>query len=492
MPYECIQPFPDRDLFNSSELHALSAVWKEKKDELENDGAYKEFIKKLQREWAIETGIIERLYTWDRGVTEVLIEQGIESSIISHRGGVSQENAEHIQTLINDHLGIVEGLFGYIKGEEPLSEYFIRGLQAQFTAHQDYTEAITGSGALVRVTLIKGEYKTLPNNPRRVDQVIHAYCPPELTKEEMERLISIYRDAEANYSPEVKSAWLHHRFTQIHPFQDGNGRVARALASLVFLREGLFPLVIRELDRREYIDALEAADGGNLLPLVTLFARRQRDAILKALGLEQQVQQSKYADQIISSAMELLKSRFNKEKQQVSIVYQHADKIFTSVETRFKELVSALDGQLRVLTPPIAKTKYQARMNVANNESPTRHYFQKQIVEMANHYDYYANVDRYRSWIRMTLITEQEYDFVVSFHGYGSGDSGILAASAFTFLKVPSEEGKTETTGLHPAAADLFQFNYAEPYESISKRFDEWFDSSLAIALAEWKRSLQL
>lgn len=26
-----------------------------------------------------------------------------------------------------DHLGIVEGLFGYIKGEEPLSEYFIRG-----------------------------------------------------------------------------------------------------------------------------------------------------------------------------------------------------------------------------------------------------------------------------------------------------------------------------------------------------------------------------
>jgi hypothetical protein len=54
---------------------------------LEEDGAYKEFIKKLQREWAIETGIIERLYSWDRGVTEVLIEQGIEPSIIAHRGG---------------------------------------------------------------------------------------------------------------------------------------------------------------------------------------------------------------------------------------------------------------------------------------------------------------------------------------------------------------------------------------------------------------------
>lgn len=131
MAYERIQPFPERQAFEFPELRALASVWREKKAALEDDGAYKEFIKKLQREWAIETGIIERLYTWDRGVTEVLIEQGIEASIISHRGGVSQRDAEHIQALINDHLGIVEGLFSYVKGEEPLSEYFIRGLQAQ-------------------------------------------------------------------------------------------------------------------------------------------------------------------------------------------------------------------------------------------------------------------------------------------------------------------------------------------------------------------------
>ena len=141
MNYQRIQPFPGLQTYEFPELRALASVWQEKKLALEENGAYKEFIKKLQREWAIETGIIERLYTWDRGVTEVLIEQGIESSIISHRGGVSQRDAEHAQVLINDHLGIVEGLFSYIKGDEPLSEYFIRGLQTQFTAHQDYTEA---------------------------------------------------------------------------------------------------------------------------------------------------------------------------------------------------------------------------------------------------------------------------------------------------------------------------------------------------------------
>ncbi|OIQ65106.1 Fic/DOC family protein [mine drainage metagenome] len=307
----------------------------------------------------------------------------------------------------------------------------------------------------------------------------------------MESLVRMYREAESKYTPEVKSAWLHHRFTQIHPFQDGNGRVARALASLVFLREGLFPLVVRESDRKEYIGALETADAGNLSPLVSFFARRQRDSVLKALGLEQQVQQSKYADQIINSALEVLKSKFAKEKQRVSVVFDHADKLFAIIDSKFKSLATTLDGQLRLLTPPQLKQKYQARTNAADNSSPQRHYFQKQIVETANHFDYFANFDRYRSWVRLTLTTGQEFDYVITIHGYGPGDSGILAASAFTYLKVPREDGGTETVNVHPAATDLFQFNYAESYDSTQKRFAEWLESSLAIALAEWKRSLQ-
>lgn len=492
MNYRRIAPFPALDAYRFPEIRALNSVWREKRDALENDGAYKEFIKKLQREWAIETGIIERLYTWDRGVTEVLIEQGIESSLISHRGGVSQRDADHIRALINDHLGIVEGLFGYIKGEEPLSEYFIRGLQAQFTAHQDYTEAVTESGDIIRVALLKGEYKTLPNNPRRPDGEVHPYCPPELTKEEMERLIQLYRDADAAYTPEVKSAWLHHRFTQIHPFQDGNGRVARALATLVFLREGLFPLVVRDSDRQEYIGALEQADSGELGPLIEFFARRQKESILKALGLEQQVQQSKYADQIIHSALELLKTKYSKETQKISVVYQHAESLFSIVESKFKSLVSTLDGQLRAVTPPQSTTIYHARSNAANNSSAQRHYFQKQIVDAAKQFDYYANFEQYRSWSRITLTTAQDFDYVVSFHGYGPGSTGVLVASAFTYVKAQREDGGIEPVNLHPAATDLFQFNYVEPYASTEQRFAEWLESSIAIALAEWKRSLQV
>ena len=490
MSYQRIQPFPDLTEFEFSELHALSSVWLEKKSELEGNGAFVDFVKKLQREWAIETGIIERLYTWDRGVTEILIEQGIESSIIAHKGGVTRDEAEHIQNVICDHLGIVEGLFSYVKGEEPLTEYFIRNLQAQFTAHQDKTEAITPTGEIINVQLKKGEYKSLPNNPRRQDGSIHAYCPPEFTKEEMENLISLYRAAEHTHAPEVKAAWLHHRFTQIHPFQDGNGRVARALGSLVFLKEGLFPLVIRESDRQEYIGALEKADNGDLLPLVLLFARRQREAILKAIGLEQQVQQSKYADQIISSALQVLKDKYSREKVKVGQVHQYAEKLFSIAYTRLHDVARNLDAELKKVTPP-GRDSYQAWANSANNKSEQRHYFQKQIVSIANLFNYFANFDNQRAWVRISITTEETFDYVLSFHGYGSGDTGLLAVSSFTYIKAPREEGGTEPINLHPASTDLFQFNYIESYESTEKRFSEWLESSLAIALAEWKKTLQ-
>lgn len=490
MEYNRIEPFPALSDFSFPEIKALTDVWKEKKSELESNGAYRDFTKKLQREWAIETGIIERLYTWDRGVTEILIEHGIESTIIAHKGGIPQEEAEYIQRVINDHLGIVEGLFSYIKGEEPLSESFIRNLQAQFTEHQEYTIAIDTLGRSVNVPLIKGDYKSNLNNPRRSDGSTHIYCPPHLTKEEMESLVRIYREAEDKYSPELKAAWLHHRFTQIHPFQDGNGRVARTLASIVFLKAGLFPLVIRELDREEYITALEHADNGNLHPLVSLFARRQRDAILKAIGLEQQTQKNNHADQIISSALQVLRLKQSQAQLNISKVYDYSNKLFNFASNRFNKIALDLNLDLKDVTPKNSNSNYQAYSNSADDKSPNKHYFYNQIINIANHFDYYANLESYRSWVRINIITDKVFEYVVSFHGYGSKDVGILSASAFTCLKVPREEGGFEQGKIHPASIDLFQFNYAEAYESTESRFEDWLESSLAIAFAEWKKTL--
>lgn len=66
----------------------------------------------------------------------------------------------------------------------------------------------------------------------------------------------------------VVSAWL----ADIHPFEDGNGRVSRLLANYVLFRNGWPCLIVRAgPDRERYYDALASSDGGDIGPLFGLF-----------------------------------------------------------------------------------------------------------------------------------------------------------------------------------------------------------------------------
>lgn len=91
---------------------------------------------------------------------------------------------------------------------------------------------------------------------------MHEYCPPE---DEINRLLAWHAEhGAAGVCPEVEATWLHHRFAQIHPFEDGNGRVARALAAAVFLRGGyLRPLVdlLADIQLADLAEALAFARG---------------------------------------------------------------------------------------------------------------------------------------------------------------------------------------------------------------------------------------
>ncbi len=49
----------------------------------------------------------------------------------------------------------------------------------------------------------------------------------------------------------------HFKFVSIHPFVDGNGRVARLLMNLVLLQQGFWPIIIRPRDRKKYINSIE-------------------------------------------------------------------------------------------------------------------------------------------------------------------------------------------------------------------------------------------
>ena len=153
------------------------------------------------------------------------------------------------------------------------------------TRSQATTEAIDPQGNRTEVPLLRGEWKRHPNSPRRKEKV-YRFCPPEQTQSEMERLVDLHLTHQSlGIAAEVEAAWFHHRFTQIHPFEDGNGRVARALASLVLIRAEMFPLIVRMTEKTIYLESLERTDQSNLGSLILLIARRQQIEYQKATNL---------------------------------------------------------------------------------------------------------------------------------------------------------------------------------------------------------------
>ena len=281
MAWEPITGLGDWRRLASRELPPLAAVWNEQRASLSETEGLKEFNERLTREWAIETGILERLYTLDRGVTQLLIERGIDEALISSED--TDQPPELVAALIKDQKDAVDWLFEFVRSERPFAESFIKELHALITRHQSTATGRDHLGRRTEIPLRRGAYKLRSNNPTTPDGSVHEYCPPEQVTIQMERLIELHdRYLEEKAPPEVLAAWLHHRFTHIHPFQDGNGRVARALASLVFIREGWFPLVVHRDQRSSYIEACESADRGDLAPLVDLFAAAQRKAFMAA------------------------------------------------------------------------------------------------------------------------------------------------------------------------------------------------------------------
>jgi hypothetical protein len=115
--------------------------------------------------------------------------------------------------------------------------------------------------------LVKGQYKTQPNHVRLLDGSVHAYAPVAEVPAEMHRYVEeLASNAFGRAHPVVQAAFSHYAFVAVHPFADGNGRVARALASTYLYRAANVPLLIFADQRTEYFSALHRADEDDYWP----------------------------------------------------------------------------------------------------------------------------------------------------------------------------------------------------------------------------------
>jgi len=110
-----------------------------------------------------------------------------------------------------------------------------------------------------------GGWKKEPNgtyffNEKNQQQDFYEYATPEETPALMGKWLDIFHQRMANQlsQEEALSAYaeLHVSFVSIHPFFDGNGRVARLVSNIPVLKSGYPPILIPLEKRKDYIDAL--------------------------------------------------------------------------------------------------------------------------------------------------------------------------------------------------------------------------------------------
>lgn len=124
--------------------------------------------------------------------------------------------------------------------------------------HAIITEKILGKQA-------RGHFKTKQNyviNEKGI--VVYTPPPPRQTPRLVDELIA-WVNSNNNLHPIIVNAIFHHQLLNIHPFVDGNGRLARAAARWVLFKRGFDPYHIFALDdyfakeRKRYYEKIQQA-----------------------------------------------------------------------------------------------------------------------------------------------------------------------------------------------------------------------------------------
>lgn len=194
---------------------------------LKNKDNQKVLDKWLTTELAYTSNAIEG-NTLTRKETEMAIEEKITS-------GAKPIN-DYLEAI--NHAKAFEFIKTSAKNNIKIDENYILQIHKIILSGIDDTNA--GFYRSVRVR-ISGSQTILPN-PLKV---------PDLMKDFSEWLVKKDNDML------MKAIEAHYRLVTIHPFVDGNGRTARLLLNSMLLENGYVPIIIRTIDRRRYLSALE-------------------------------------------------------------------------------------------------------------------------------------------------------------------------------------------------------------------------------------------
>ncbi len=175
---------------------------------------------------------------------------------------VGEAQVRDIQEMMASNVGLKMMSEEALLKDMPLTQNFIRTLH-QTLLREDYTVyRELPNGVQTGYIIHAGQYKTRPNTVITRYGERFEYASPEETPALMTDLVNWYNSEEeiGKLTPIELAALFHYRYIRIHPFEDGNGRIARLMANYILSRHGLPMIVIRSRKKQDYLEALHQAD----------------------------------------------------------------------------------------------------------------------------------------------------------------------------------------------------------------------------------------
>lgn len=474
-------------------LDKLRDAWEEslaRRPERERVAARNRTLNRL----AVETGIIERLYEIEWGLTLNLVAEGLTREVVERNGGHVDPSTLDVIRSQRDALDLVADVAAQ---RRPLTPAFVKELHAAFTRTQRTYAATDALGRRTDRELVHGAWKVDENHVLRADGSRLEFCPAVHVASEMERLCDLYAALElrSDVHALVRCAWLHHRFVRIHPFPDGNGRVARALSALVLQRARFAPLVVDRWTRDAYLAALDAANEGDLAPLTTLFVRLEQAALMSELAREDEPDASVGSD-VVRAFAEQLKARTefreaSARRALAHLVTDHFERLRRWFESRAAELRTEF-GRLRLDETGVA-------VFAASPADADRYFYRAQVARAAGLIGYTPNFSEPRSYVALRVRHGGlELRFVASLHVVGreAGVGAVLTFAEIGEFRIPRVDDEADGAVSRrrefiQTSEAAFNFVHSESHMDLERRFEEQatlLDYGLRIAVAAFLR----
>ncbi len=443
----------------------------------------RELRRRTLRKQAIETGILERLYDLDWGLTRALVVEGLTKETVFRAGG---DVPDGVLSTLRAQMQGLELAIDFVKKDRALSPFFIKELHQLITQTQQTYDATDTLGNPVQPPLRHGDFKKTPNNVIRSDGSLLEFAPPEQVDGEMEHLVKLYNDMIDHVHPIVSAAWLHHRFVQIHPFEDGNGRVARVLVLLSLERDHYPPIVVSRNDRDRYLRALDIANNGDLTHFGQLFTKLAMRSIRNELQEPAPVsspepQTAKEVARAFARSWELKERQLSEQK--AVAVHIRAEEMHARIEDWLK-------GAVRDLEEIFKEQKRRVKTDIDGAQKDRSHKWRREIIRTAQRAEYYADLTLDKWWQMLQVdIDGFRMQLVVSIHHVGSLRTGVMAITSFGLIqhRKPRARGEGHSTAEEfvETSWDAFTFSHDEEVDNRSVELYDWLDHSLAVAVQE-------